>query len=383
MKILFVQYGDYAEAYRRLKSGAPETYRDQKKSVDHVEELAQHHDVALLVIRDTPYDETLRKGLRSFAVPYAKLDRSSVKSILDLEKPDVAILITPHLRFLAELRARNIPTLPCLADIFTPTGLKSRLHNLALRWVLRSRVFPCVANHNLNASRSVEKDLGYPPNRIVPWDWSAVQPEPTGKPGLLNSDEPTAFFAGALLVDKGVQDCLEAVALVNAQGLNLSMSFAGPGDVSHWMAEAARLGVTAKVRFLGTVPNSEVRKLMRAHDMVIVPSRPGYAEGLPNTIYEALASRSPLIVSDHPAFRGRLKVGSQCLEFEAALPSALAKSMTRLCRDRALYASLSDNAVAALRQIHVGIERHMLIDQFLEDPRNTTGWVAKYALSAV
>ena len=240
-----------------------------------------------------------------------------------------------------------------------------------------------MANHNLNASRSVASDLQYPPERIVPWDWSRVRAEPTGKTGPHDPDAPTAFFAGALTVDKGVQDCLDAVARVAAAGLNLTMSFAGPGDVAAWQDAAARLGIAERVRFLGIVPNGEVRRMMREHDIMVVPSRHGYAEGLPNTIYEALAARSPLIVSDHPAFRGRLAVGTQCLQFPAGNAPALADAMTRLCRDRQLYAMLSSTAVQALDQIHVGIEWHSLVGHFLDDPHDGTGWVGRHALTAL
>ena len=45
---------------------------------------------------------------------------------------------------------------------------------------------------------------------------------------------------------------------------------------------------------------------MSAHDIVIVPSRHDYPEGLPMTIYEALAMRTPLVVSDHPMIKAGL-----------------------------------------------------------------------------
>jgi glycosyltransferase involved in cell wall biosynthesis len=218
--------------------------------------------------------------------------------------------------------------------------------------------------------------------RIVPWDWTKLEAAPVAKTGPLSGGALTGFYAGALSGPKGVLDCLQAVGLANAQGLKMSMSFAGPGDVDHWRAEATRLGVADHVRFLGMVPNQDVQKMMQAHDIVVVPSRHDYAEGLPNTIYEALASRSPLIISDHPAFRGRLLVGQQCLEFKAGDAKMLADCMITLSRDRELYASLSNNAVAALHHLYVGMQWQDLIDQFLADPRNATGWVARNSLGA-
>ena len=48
--VLFVQTGDYAEAYMRFKNGGAETYRDQRASVDWVEALSQTCSVTVLTI---------------------------------------------------------------------------------------------------------------------------------------------------------------------------------------------------------------------------------------------------------------------------------------------------------------------------------------------
>jgi glycosyltransferase involved in cell wall biosynthesis len=44
---------------------------------------------------------------------------------------------------------------------------------------------------------------------------------------------------------------------------------------------------------LGVIAAEPVLDEMRNSDAVVVPSRHDYSEGLPNTIFEALASRSP------------------------------------------------------------------------------------------
>jgi glycosyltransferase involved in cell wall biosynthesis len=382
MKVLFVQYGDFGEAYRRFRDGGAETYRDQKRSVDYVASLAPRHSVTVMAIGDTPSDETLATNLKAVTVRYSDVGWRGSAAILDREKPDVVIIRVPHLPFLLRLRLRGVRSLPCLADIFAATRMKSRLRNRALGLVLGSRVFPCVANHSLNASRSVAKELHYPTDRIVPWDWSRIEPIPTIKAHPRDAKAPTAFFAGAVTLEKGVQDCLEAIVHARAGGVNLSVTFAGPGDFDHWSAEAARLGVEGQVRFLGMVANHDVKNMMHDHDMVIVPSRHNYAEGLPNTIYEALASRTPLIVSDHPAFRGRMEVGSQCLEFAAANPEQLSAEIIKLVRSPDLYARLSANSVKALDELYFGIEWQDLIGNFLQDPENTTGWVGRHAIIA-
>ena len=48
MNLLFVQYGDYGEAFRRLQTKGTETYRAQRYSVDYVSGLIPEYTVTIL-----------------------------------------------------------------------------------------------------------------------------------------------------------------------------------------------------------------------------------------------------------------------------------------------------------------------------------------------
>lgn len=389
VNIVFFQYGQYAQAYRNALSGQAETYRDQFASVAYVAALAPEHSVTTVCICDDPHDELLAPGLRSIGIAFDLLDDTKTGSILAELAPDCLILRTPHMGALRYAHAHAIPTLPCFADIFSLRsglrGLKDRLTHRSMRKMLSGAHVPCVSNHSLNASRSMIATLGLDEARVVPWDWSRVPVLPDLKSSA--QDNPSAFYAGMLLEDKGVGDCLEAAALLKRQGLTVSLSFAGggteDGSIDDWRARAEAMGLSEQVTFLGLIPNTQVRSEMAAHDMVLVPSRHGYAEGLPNTIYEGLAARSPLILSDHPAFSGRLVPGTDCLSFKAADPADLARAIASLSTDPALYARLSQNADAALDRLYIGLEWEELVDLFLADPANKTGWVAPNALAAL
>ncbi|WP_339947505.1 hypothetical protein [uncultured Albimonas sp.] len=50
MRLLIVQAGDYASAWRRFQQGLPSTYRDQKASVDYVASLAPRHQVCTVAL---------------------------------------------------------------------------------------------------------------------------------------------------------------------------------------------------------------------------------------------------------------------------------------------------------------------------------------------
>lgn len=381
--ILFVQNGDFRDAYERFANGGTETYRDQKKSVDFVAALAPQACVTTVAFCPEAYRVELAPNLWAVGLRKDGLRAADIAGLLNQAQPSHVILRTPHPGFLREIQKRKIWLLPVFADIFMRKGVRTALQNSAIRRALQRARSPCVSNHSLNASRSLVSILGFPPETIVPWDWSKVPLAGAGKAGVNDPANPTAFFAGAMTEDKGVRDCLEAIAELRKEGHNLSMSFAGPGEIDHWKTVADTLDVSDQVRFLGIISNADVRCEMHRSDFVIVPSRHRYAEGLPNTIYEGLASRSALIISDHPAFVGRLTPGDECLMYPASDPKALARCLKQATDDTELYQRLSENSVRAHDRLYVGLEWSVLVETFLEDPENGSGWVERNSLKSL
>lgn len=382
MNILFLQHGDFKEAYERLIAGGAETYRDQRESVFFVKDLTSQHNVTVAYFGgdSEPGQYKLSPNLTALALDKYSLSPDQLAALFDHASPDRMICRTPHVAALREAGRRKIPTLPTFADIFT-ASLRHVPRNLRLLRALRQAKVPCVANHSLNASRSVKTALFWPSSHIVPWDWSRIPVDPSPKTAAEDPDAPTLFFAGALTEAKGVGDCLRALELVRASGRKAKMTFAGWGDMEQWRTRAQKLSLSDAADFVGMLSHREVREQMRAHDFVVVPSRHNYPEGLPNTIYEGLASRSPLILSDHPAFRGRVPVGEACLEFAAEDAKGLAACIDRLCRDPDLYARLSTSAETASDGLYIGLEWPELASLFLADPENRSGWVQRNSLS--
>jgi glycosyltransferase involved in cell wall biosynthesis len=111
-----------------------------------------------------------------------------------------------------------------------------------------------------------------------------------------------------------------------------------------------------------------------------VPSRHDYAEGLPNTLCEALASRTPVVFSDHPAFASRLQADRDGVIFRAGDPAALAQAVQRLRATPDLQRRLSESAPEALASLRFGMDWGALIRQYLDDPTDKTDWVAQNSL---
>jgi glycosyltransferase involved in cell wall biosynthesis len=98
-----------------------------------------------------------------------------------------------------------------------------------------------------------------------------------------------------LIPGKGIEHLLHALAAVRARR-SVVLDVAGDGP-SRWELEALarRLGLTDVVRFLGLKEPPRVAELMRAADVLVLPS---LAENLPVVLIEAQATGVPVVASN-------------------------------------------------------------------------------------
>lgn len=107
------------------------------------------------------------------------------------------------------------------------------------------------------------------------------------------------------------------------------------------MAEALKRQAAGlpDTRFLGWLPNQEVRRLMRGALAICVPSvaaRSGNSEGLPNVVLEAMASAVPVIGSEIAGISEAVEHGRTGFLVPPADPRAIAAATRRLLGDPAL-----------------------------------------------
>jgi glycosyltransferase involved in cell wall biosynthesis len=112
---------------------------------------------------------------------------------------------------------------------------------------------------------------------------------------------PLVTSLGALIPLKGHDIVIDAVARL--PGVNLWIAGRGP-ERARLEAQAARLGLSDRVRLLGNVPPDEVAALVAAADVMALASE---REGLANAWLEALASGTPIVVPDIGGARQVLK----------------------------------------------------------------------------
>jgi glycosyltransferase involved in cell wall biosynthesis len=226
--------------------------------------------------------------------------------------------------------------------------------------------------------------IGVPASKIVPWDWPpmATPAQRPAKTRTVDAGPVRFFYAGVISEDKGVGDCLGAVRILRERGRDARMSFAGSGEVAHFEARARELGIADAITFLGRIPHTDVVQRMHEHDLTVVPSRHSYPEGLPLTIYDSYCSRTPLVASDHPMFRGRVEDGVAALVFRGGSPESLAQRAEELLRSPELYERLSRNSEAAWQKLQLPVRWRDLLYHWIDDSPESREYFVRHSLAS-
>ena len=152
---------------------------------------------------------------------------------------------------------------------------------------------------------------------------------------------------------------LRAFALLDEAKTLAKLVIAGSGDERDGLERlAGQLGITARVRFLGLVPNHEIAKLHAAADLFVLSSR---LEATPTVVLEALACGTRVVSTDNP---GGLELGAM---FPDDLRIVLKENPQALAAG--IEASLRENRRISERTSQVVDERFSLrglVDRYCE-----------------
>jgi len=159
---------------------------------------------------------------------------------------------------------------------------------------------------------------------------------------------------GRLVAKKGFDDLVRAAALVADPRVHVIV--AGTGDEGDELRSlAARMGLTERVRFPDRLDRAEVASLLRAADVVAVPSvhdAAGNVDGLPNVLLEAMASARPVVASRVGGIPDVVRDGENGLLVPERRPEALAAALGVL-RDRpGVAAALGRRARETIERSH-------------------------------
>ena len=385
-RIMLVQWaGDFREAWQRLQGAEGETYYGHRYVIEQLERLrGAFGDVAITCcLSPERYSETLPNGVTVIgARAHPRREAAAIERILAEWNPTHLVVLGP----LPPLIRWGIGTgrrVMCqIADSFDVNPLLRLYRYGRLARLLNDERVEWVSNHGANACRSLVR-IGVDPAKVLAWDWPyGRRPDQVPARTAPPAGEATLLYVGTIQPAKGIGDVIDAVADLGRRGLPVRLKVAGGGQIDAFRARATRAGVADRIDFLGVIPNPAVFELMRQATAVVVPSRHGYPEGLPLTIYEALCARAPIVASDHPMFAGHLVDNDTALVFRAGRPAQLADRIARLIGDPALHVALSERTAGAWQRLQNPVKWGDVLYRWLEDDAAGRTWLAGNTIAA-
>jgi phosphatidyl-myo-inositol dimannoside synthase len=260
---------------------------------------------------------------------------------------------------IAALAAPRLPLVVSLhgSDIFVAE--RSRALGAVARWTFRRTSWVAACAGDLGRRAIL---LGADPRRVATLlhgvdisEFATGDAAPWRARAGAAHGELLVVALGRLVAKKGFSHLLRAADRLQSRGVPVRLAIGGTGDLADPLAaEAARLGCASRVRFLGDIPHDEVGGLLRAADVVAVPSvrdEKGNVDGLPNVLLEAMAVGRPLVSTRIAGVPDVVDHDRNGLLVPPGDDDALAAALERLATDRELRARLAAAALDRARAL--------------------------------
>ena len=153
-------------------------------------------------------------------------------------------------------------------------------------------------------------------------------------------------YAGAIGPSNDVEGNVPEAARILAERGREDIVFVVAGDGKSLPELTARCAELSNVRLVGSLPKSEVPRLTRTADtlMVLFADKPILATNSPNKFFDGLATGKPMIVNADGWTRGLVEAHDCGAYFPAGDGVALADVIERMADDAALMARQGANA---------------------------------------
>lgn len=188
-------------------------------------------------------------------------------------------------------------------------GIHSELQRYIhqLEWRLTYESWEVIVNSQ-HMYGELQRSFGLPANKIavIPNGTDPSQFDFSFDGAQLRSmyagaNEPIILYVGRLVMEKGVQILIDAASKVLPQYPQAKFLIVGTGYyLDDLRRQAAYLGIEHSVRFLGYVPDAELRQLYKIADVVAIPS---LYEPFGIVALEGMAAQVPVVTSDTGGLR--------------------------------------------------------------------------------
>ncbi len=370
----------------RRDAGLPETYFAQYYSVRAVEQQISSFDSVTVIVclTNQSYDVVEKNGLRSIGLGLShSFSDDEVINALKTVNPTHIIFRTVQRNAMSWAAREGKEIICILAESITNVGWRSRLRNLRLGWILRSKKIRWVGAYGV-ASAKAYAAYGVSASKIVPWDFFHTEPTQTFPAKTLS--EPGSgkvLFVGSMSMEKGVDDLVAAFAILGNSHPGMSLTLVGKDENDR----IARLLASGPNNFEHTqipfVPNHLLEEFMSEFSVIVVPSRHSYPEGLPLVLTHAMMAKVPVVSSDHPMLMSVLRHKENAMIFPQGQSKALAGCISELLGNADLYSRLSQSSDESFKKMALPVKFHHLCDYGFE--RGTPGedWLRSNTLKTL
>jgi len=365
MRLGVVQPGDFLGATRRLDSGEPEFYFGVRESIDALHCLFGGND-HLVISLDAPMETIIRNKGAYSGLPIPKLPQYTLHRLtheiwarrivaaLRHYRPTHVLLRTGGVVGLhvADYCVRNnIPSLAVLANALDCT--KPSFHARAKKFVrlLNSECFFRVANFKHPAVASMI-NCGLKPGKAITYEFKgARRPDCHPVKSLSGSQPLRLVFASRMAIEKGAEDVLGAAMILLKRGRRVKLTLIGDGpSMTSLRAQAAKLPPDT-VEFTGWLSNQAMFDRLLNASFAFAPTHHSFPEGLPMALTEALASRTPTLISDHPIFVSAFVNNQGVVISPQKNAQALANAVIEIADAPERYRQLSETTKDAFTRI--------------------------------
>ena len=171
---------------------------------------------------------------------------------------------------------------------------------------------------------------------------------------LAAPDAPLIVSVGRLRAKKGLDNLIDACALLRDRGQAFACEIVGYGEEqARLQAQIDRLRLASRVRLVGKLAREQVIERYARAAVYVQPSRiaiDGDRDGIPNVLLEAMAMGLPVVATRISGIPELVGDGINGILVGADEPAALADAITRLLDRPALCADLGCRARATVTE---------------------------------
>ncbi|QOJ24018.1 MAG: glycosyltransferase family 4 protein [Gammaproteobacteria bacterium] len=208
-----------------------------------------------------------------------------------------------------------------------------------LRFILRSAdIVVLLSQEELSAYREFAPNLHLEviPNAIdvsEDAEWKCVIP---------TQDRPLKLaYVGRLVRSKGIFEIIGASKILCDHGKNIQLVIAGSGpEEANLHAYVQDFGLVDNVSFVGAVFGEEKKQVWEQADLFVFPTY--HPEGLPYTLLESMAARTPPVISPVGAIPDVIKDGVHGIFVPSRNPQVLADTIEQLDNNRELICRMGE-----------------------------------------